>query len=297
MSSDFWYRLYFKLRLYEAEGNAFQQLVSNILHDAFPGFVPVAPAGAYGDGGNDGYVPEVGRYFQVYGPRPTTSMRPAAVVRKAKADFTKLLARYPDVRHYSFVLNDRYQGVPADLTDALLEMQAQTGIPCDVVASRNLDDWFMALLEDKRQAILHGVPVDLPQWIDARAVGEVLIHLADVDARFDQGRERAPNFDRKIRFNGLPGAVADRLRSMSYQCGLIDDFLAPRGQHLAQAIAGELNELYRQSQQHVNDDMENAPALRYLWMVDRLIPQAIRPHCHSLKAYREAAEVVLVKKK
>lgn len=295
MSEHYWYRLHFKLKLHEVEGNAFQRLASDILHGVFPGFVPVAPAGRLGDGGNDGFVPSEGRYFQVYGPQAGSSQQPAGVVRKAQQDFAKLRTHYPDVRRYSFVYNERYQGAPKGLLDALEQMQRQTGVACDVLASRDLEDLFMKLPEDKRQAILHGVPVALPEWVDPRAVGEVLQHLADAVARPNPVRERAPDFEAKIAFNNLPSMVADRLRAMSYQASMVDDFLAARSQHLAQAIAEELRALYETSKERFGGDAANAPALRYLWLIEQLVPPQARAHPHALKAYREAAEVVLAK--
>jgi len=294
MGEAYWYRLHFKLRLYEAQGDAFQRLVADILHARYPGFQAVTPAGRYGDGGNDGFIHAEGRYFQVYGPM-LGDAKPAAAVRKLQEDFAKLRQRYPNLRRYSFVMNDRYQGVPANVHDALQALQQATRIACDAVASRELTDWFMALSEDRRQSILQGVPVTLPTWIDQRALGEVLSHLADGDARFDPARERAPEFDEKIRFNHLPPAVADRLRAMSYQCGAIDDFLVSRGQHLAQAIAQELRDLYALSEREIGQGDDDGPGLRYVWMMERIIPPLARAHPHSLKAYREAAEVVLAK--
>jgi len=295
MSAAYWYRLHFSLRLYESDGNAFQRLISDILHARFPGFIAVSPAGCLGDSGNDGFVPQQGWYFQVYGPQAGSNWRPAAVVRKAGQDFAKLRQHYPDLRRYSFVFNDRYLGAPKDLLDALRGLQAQTGVTCDVVSGRDLTDWFMALPEGRRQDILRGIPVEPPEWVDPRAVGEVLSSLADAEARFDPARSRAPDFDEKIRFNGLPAFVADRLRAMSYQCGSVEEFLSLRGQHLAQAIAQELRQLYAQSLEKFADDLDGQPALRYVWLVEQLIPPQARAHPHSLKAYREAAEVVLAK--
>ncbi len=293
MSAEYWYHLHFKLRLYEADGNAFQRLVADILHAAFPDFEPVAPAGRYGDGGNDGFIRGEGRYFQVYGPHAGSAPQPADVVRKVKEDFAKLRQRYPNLQRYSFVMNDRYRGVPANVSDALLALEQETGVACDAVASHVLADLFMKLPEVRRQMILGGVPTTLPEYVDPRAVAEVLQHLADAPMRVDPSRERAPDFEEKIRFNGLPPAVADRLRSMSYQCGTVEDFLASRGRHLAQAIAMELRELYAQSLATVTSDDADTSALRYVWMIEQLLPPVEHPH--SLKAYREAAEVVLAK--
>lgn len=298
MSADYWYRLHFKLRLYEADGQSFQRLASDILHASFPGFVAVAPSGALGDGGNDGFVPQEQHYFQVYGPQAASSQRPAWAVRKAVADFEKLRRNYPGIQRYSFVYNDRYQGVPRNVLDALAKMQTQTGIACRIVASRHLTDWFMNLSEDRRAGIIAGVPTALPEWIDPRALGEVVAHLALHDTSWDgMSRRIAPDFDKKIQFNGLNGFAAARLRSMSYQAGSVDAFFETRDAHLAQAVAQELRELYDRSRQQVKvkSGDEDAAALRYIWMIDRMIPPIAPKDAVTLKAYRQAAEVVMAK--
>lgn len=294
---DYWYRLYFKLRLYEADGLAFQHLVSDILHARHQDFQAVRPAGSLGDGGNDGYVPSEQHYFQVYGPSPGSHNTPARLVGKAKADFVKLRASYPHMQGYSFVLNDHFRGVPRDVLDALNDLQRSTGIPCDCVASRHLMDWFMALDAGQRQRVLQGVPVAAPEWIDPRAIADVLEHLALRDAGHgDPSRRIAPDFDEKIRFNGLDGFAGHKLSSASYQVGSVDAFFAARDAHLSQVVAKELRRLYTDATQKVSDGEADAPALRYLWIIERMLP----PQVHNdvpvvLKAYRQAAEVVLAK--
>lgn len=292
---DYWYRLHFKLRLYEASGNLFQQLAVDVLNATWPDFVSIAPSGPLGDGGNDGYIPSERRYFQMYGPQPNTQVRPADIVRKAREDFAKLRQNYPDMRRYSFVFNDRFQGIPRDVDEALRKMAESTGVCCDAMASRELCDMFMRLPDERRADIVRGVPTQVPSWIEPRAVSEILQYLADRESGFSQTKARAPDFDVKIEFNGLAGPAADWLRALSYQAAEIDEFLGKRDPYLAQAIAQELHDLYQQSLGAITDEDTDAPALRFIWMRDQLIPDGGKAHPHTLKAYREAAGVVLAK--
>lgn len=293
---DYWLAIHFKLRLYEAAGEAFQRLVADVLMAQYPAFVPVRPSGSVGDHGNDGYVPNLGVFFQVYGPAASSNVSEREAARKARADFAKLRQRYPDMKAYRFVLNDRFHGIPASVLDELDAMQRETGIDCRAMGAGHLFSMFRELAADVRAQIVQGVPGELPDWIDPRAVGEVLEHLAHHDAGWGNiAKHIAPDFDEKIRFNGLDGFAADRLRSLSYQVGSVDAFFQARDPSLAQAVAHELRALYAESQQNIADSDEDAPALRYVWMIERIIPPAARQHPFMLKAYREAAETVLAK--
>ncbi|TSE32488.1 ABC-three component system protein [Tepidimonas charontis] len=293
---NYWARILFKLRLYEASGQAFQGLVSDLMHARHQDFLAVRPSGRSGDGGNDGYVPSQQWFLQVHGPEAGSKIDPARLVRKAKEDFDKLRQHYPGIKRYSFVFNDRFRGAPKDLLDAIAALARDTGVPCEGIFSRHLTDWFMALDDAARGGIVMGVPAEMPDWIDPRAIGEVLEHLALNDAGWgDPAKRFAPDFDEKIRFNGLNGFAADRLRSMSYQAGSVEAFFQTRDAYLAQAVGQELRQLYAEGLRQVVDDDEDAAAMRFVWMIGRMIPPVAQSNNIALKAYRQAAEVVLAR--
>lgn len=292
----YWAHVYFKLRLYETSGNEFQSLVADLMQMHYSDFQAVRPSGQYGDGGNDGYVPSQQWYLQMYGPQAGSQIPPRKLARKAQDDFGKLRVHYPTMQRYSFVFNDRFCGVPANLTNTLQEMSSTTGVQCDCLDSRKLTTLFMGLNREGKICVLKSYPGSLPDWIDPSALGEVLQHLASHDAGWGiQSKNVAPDFDAKIRFNGLDGYAADRLRCMSYQVGSVDEFFGSRDPYRAQAVAQELRKLYEQSLQHVPDEAEDAAALRYTWMVENMIPPVARQNTFVLKSFREAAEVVLAK--
>lgn len=293
MSNVFWFRLLFRLRLHEADGMAFQSLINSIFHGGTDDFQAIAPWGNAGDGGNDGYIQSTGHYLQVYGPKAGSNWSPAVAAKKAKDDFATLKSNWKGIQRYSFVLNDRFQGVPSPVEQALQSIRKTHGVASDAIACAQLTDRFTQLPEYKMEELVGGVPSDQPAIIDKRSVGELLEHLANSVAPGGlSSKGLAPDFDEKIKFNGLSDAVGARLRSFSYQDTDVTDFLNTRDQWLAEGIAQELRELYAESKVQIID-LENPADLRYLWMREKILPAAAHCHPHTLKAFHGAAEVIL----
>ena len=161
---------------------------------------------------------------------------------------------------------------------------------------KDLMELFMHLTLDRRQDIIGGMPSADTSFIDSRAVSELLSSLADNAAdRLSFLMDRtAPDFDAKLVFNGLTDPINGKLRVLSYQVPMVDDFLDSRDPGLRQAIAQEIREYYKQSKTAIADDVENAPNQRYVWLVERLLPADLK-HPHSRGAYRAAAELVIAK--
>ena len=79
------------------------------------------------------------------------------------------------------------------------------------------------------------------------------------------------------------------------QAFTIDDFLSRSDLGLSQSIAKEINSLHKEGKSVIPEFEANASNLRYVLMVGKLIPDAMKKHPHSMKAYREAAQVILSK--
>ncbi|MDD2864976.1 MAG: hypothetical protein PHC99_09685 [Methylococcales bacterium] len=297
-NDNFWFRILFKVKLYEVSGDSFQRLFQDIASYRFENFQSVAPYGNQGDGGNDGWIQDEKRYFQVYGKKADSRDNTAYAVKKAQEDFKKLTALWGNVEKYHFVYNDRFEGTPAPVIQALLNLQKAHGLSeSTVLDGRKLEKIFMELTRDQKESILNSIPSEIPDSIDSRAVSEILKHLADnVSSSFGLLQQTAPDFDEKIRLNNLTSPIPDVLRNYSYQTQDVEQFL-DKIVHLKQAISEEIKALYSESRNKIPDGEEDAPNIRYVWMVEELIPPAIKnaAHPHSLKAYREASQVVLAK--
>lgn len=298
-NNDFWLKLLFKVKLYEASGDTFQNLFSRLMELSNPKFQSVVPWGDWGDGGNDGWIQEDGHYFQVYGPKATTKDkdRESVALKKAIDDFDKLPKKWANVRRYSFVLNDRFCGIPASLGSAMQKLKTKKSLDeTGVKGCRELSDIFMGLSDSERQEIIPGIPSGQPDYIDSRCVGELLSNLADsANSGINYLSGNAPDFDEKISVNGLTSPISESIKFHFWHVSIVDDFLDARGTGLQQAISEEIRTLYKKSKESIPDNDPDAPNARYVWLLEQLIPPVAHSHPHTLTAYRNAAQIVISK--
>lgn len=293
---DFFFRAFFKLKVHESHGTAFQQLINNLFSYGIEGFQSIAPWGKWGDGGNDGWIEATGTYYQVYGPAQTSNVSPDTAVQKAIGDFHKLPQKWKHVNSFFFVYNDHFGGAPAKLSSALQSLKEHQNLAdCRALVGADLEQIFMSLDADQRQMIVGGIPSASPTYIDPSCVNVILSHLADIDTSPDFLMTLPPDLDEKITFNDLSEGVGNLLKMRWYQTSVIDQFLNARDPGFAQVIASDISRLYEKSKINVNFEDDRISDLRYVWMMDQLIPEVAHKHPHSLKAYRESAQVILSK--
>jgi hypothetical protein len=147
-------------------------------------------------------------------------------------------------------MNDRFNGIPAPVHVTLSDIANTHQIQAQAFSSGHLEQYFLGLDDNKKIAIVHGIPLTAPQRIDSSMVGELLEHLANYSgglfAYLLQSEGPAPKFDQKIKFNNLHDGIGQKLRSAFYEIGKINDFLDARPS-LAQLIAEEVQAIYHNS--------------------------------------------------
>lgn len=292
----FLFRVFFKLRVHEAHGDAFQKLFSHVMQYVDPRFEAIRPYGNWGDGGNDGWIEEDGHYFQLYGPRPNTKDTAPGALQKALDDYEKLPLKWKNVRRFSFVFNDRFDGTPAPIASALQQLKLDKNLDYAACYSMQmLLAAFMNLSDDQRQDILGGaLPDDQVQLVEQAALGQLLTSLTAASAAKAYFlNETAPDFEAKIVFNGLSPAVSHRLRSASYQVSIVDDFLDTQDAGTRQALAQQIHDYYSKSKEAIPDG-EDAPDERYFWLVERMVPSE-NLSTLQVAGFRPAAELILAK--
>jgi hypothetical protein len=295
-NENFWYRTLFKLEIYKVSGESFQRLFENIASYRYSNFQAVAPYGNQGDGGNDGWISSENRYFQVYGKKANSDTNLSYILNKATGDFNTIKENWGQIDYYHFVYNDRFEGAPAPVIKAVSDLKITHNLKeSSVWDSRKLEQLFMELTDDQKKSILGSIPVDIPNGIDSRLVAELLKHLADnISSSMVLLNQTAPDFNEKIQFNGLTEPVYIFLKNYGYQTQDVDDFLIKRDTGLKQSIATEMQDMYEESKKIIPDSID-AANIRYVWMIEKLIPDYAKNHAHTLKAYREAAQVILAK--
>ncbi|OGS08035.1 MAG: hypothetical protein A2270_03040 [Elusimicrobia bacterium RIFOXYA12_FULL_51_18] len=148
--------LQFRDRIYKGSGNSFQGLFEEIMQKALQDFQKVHPYGNKGDGGNDGYQPAKGTYYQVYAPK-NPSEKTAAAAKKLKNDFEKLHATWDQIskiKVFYFAFNDKFTGTNIEIEQALAELKGKfSGIEFKVFLSQDLERVFFSLKTEQMLAL------------------------------------------------------------------------------------------------------------------------------------------------
>lgn len=292
-------RIMFVNRLLKANGQAFQALfwaVKQAKHGS--AFVKIRPQGQKGDGGNDGFLPADGHYYQVYGPiDPNDKIQTAAA--KLADDFAKLKKSWnktTPIRAYSFAFNDKYEGVFNDIEKALLKIQkSHRGITCTPYSAADLEDEFMSLPPDGMQAVLNAIIPDPARIItvDFSVLKEVIDHIMSSPARSVQTRfDDLPDLAEKIRLNHLSGPWADVIRNGARHAGHIESYFAKNSTFMKQALRDHLVKIYVA----VRDGLKKPSKLPSGISIEDLVFDEFRNHLLPKNATRpveDAVEIII----
>lgn len=176
-------RIQFRLKVHEKSATEFQGFFEDVMQAAFQGYRKVLPYGNKGDGGNDGYRPDQGIYYQVYAPnKPDEKQAEAAV--KLKNDFEKLKRNWDQIsiiREFNFVFNDQGKGVSIVIESALAELRtANKEIEFKPFYAKHLEDVFFTLTKDSMKSL--GFDIDSRNAL--RVCREI---LASLEVYLDRG--------------------------------------------------------------------------------------------------------------
>lgn len=181
-------RLYLSLqfwkKVHEKNGSEFQSLFSDVMEKTVPEFQRVRPYGNKGDGGNDGYIPSKGIYYQIYAPEHPSD-RNAEAAKKMVEDFNKLKAsgwsEISSIKEYHFVFNDKNNGLDIVLESARTQLASEnTGITFGTLLPRKLEETFLSLNSD--QLISLGFDVDQRKALEVSRE-----YLKGLEAELDRG--------------------------------------------------------------------------------------------------------------
>lgn len=256
-------RIMFKNRVFQSDGQAYEDLFTQIMGYACPDFVQVKPQGSIGDRKNDGYIPSTGHYYQVYAPEKPSDSESKAL-SKVREDFDGLReywhGRQP-IHAFSFVFNDKYKGTFPTIEAVLLELKSKYSLrECSCFLARHLEDTLFSLTDDQILTVTGNIPdpakikhIDysiLREVIEAILAASKAIHAITI--------LEAPDFEQKIEFNGLSQHPASMLRVASYQFGHLEHYFSRNSTFARQEVRDAMNRLYSaaRSQEHL-DNLDN----------------------------------------
>lgn len=296
-------RKMFKLQVHEAKGTAFQRLFERVMSYRHPSFTPIKPYGIVGDRSNDGYIRGQGRYFQVFAPEDPTSKETASTAAKKAADDFDGLKEYwseiDPIKDYRFVFNDEYRGSPPPLEQVLAHIRKEHGVEAAVFLAKDLETEALALADDQLIDVI-GVPI--PELgplesVDFSVLREVITHILE---QFTPDRSEslleAPDFDRKIDFNGLSTPVAALLKVASYQSEAVKDYFAKNSRFARQQLRDHLSSLYIASRDRfvsLGYQLSEVGDLVFFDLLRSLMPCSQSSTVQHKEELRDAALVVM----
>ena len=139
----------FKVKIYAKNGTVFQKFFEDIMTNVHRNF-KIIPSGG-GDGGNDGWIENIGRYYQVYSPEDT-KIKDADAAKKILNDFNKLQKNWniiSEVKEYYFVYNDKYVGANKPEKSIAFLREKYPNIKFKLYLSNDLEKEFFDLSEEK----------------------------------------------------------------------------------------------------------------------------------------------------
>lgn len=244
-------RIIFANKVYAANGQAYEDLFCAIMSRAFSDFIPVKPQGNIGDRKNDGYQKKTGRYYQVYAPEEPNQSE-ATAIQKAQRDFQGLKTYWQNIypiKEYHFVFNDKFQGPYPTIEKTLREIRELNGLEnADVFLAKHLEDVLFSLEDDIIQSIIGYIPnPDNIEMIDYLSIKEVIEHILHNQKPLDVNTNLiVPDFEEKIKFNGLSKRINAMLDHASYQLGILEKYFDTTGASIKQEIRDRLSDIYQQ---------------------------------------------------
>lgn len=277
-------RSQFKIKIYEANGQKFEDLFTSIMQYHDVDFQQIKPWGNIGDRGNDGYILSKGIFYQVFAPEDIKKSYPQ-VINKLNNDFSKVLNQWNDIKEFYFVVNDKYKGINADCEQKIKNIKSLHNLRnASFMTAKSLEDILFKLEDDQIFSIIGFLPNPANiRSLDYPVLGEIMNHIMGLSLSTTEDSSIIyPDWDKKIKFNGLGPLATEYLSNGSLQIGSLDEYLNNQSVFYANEVKDKVREIYKaNSEEHSGDAL--------FWkMVDTI---SVR----SEGAY-QAASIVLISK-
>lgn len=276
--------LRFKVRAYQSDGQAFEDIFTAVMQKRYPSFRQIKPQGQFGDRKNDGFESQSGTYYQVFAPEDSWKGDKYGA-DKVSDDLVGLLAHWnanDDVKAFRYVVNDKYKGIGPEIEQALQTLRSRFPNlnPLNSMLTGQLEDEFLRLDQFEQDQILGGLPPHMsPDTVDTDALSNVIHHILS-----DRGPLPIltipvdPSFERKIAFNNLPEPVASHFRSRNAESGtVVKAYFQYRSASDKDELAKRFKAFYLHAAQ-IFDGCLDSPSLIFFQILDRVTIQKTASH-------------------
>jgi len=271
-------RTMFKLKVYESDGQAFEDLFIRIMSKYNRNFRPVKPYGRIGDMKNDGFDQVQGTYFQIYGPEEIEKRNSIDyAIRKLREDFYGLKEHWDSVcpiKEFYYVVNDKFKGIPAQIHLELMKLRNENlGVKLDVFGAKDLEDVFLALDEAEIQDIIGIIPNTDISFLNYDILNEAIDFIMSIETNWSlDNLNDVPDFEEKIKFNKLSDQISSLLNSASYQIGNLEQYFNCNSEFVKNELKSRFKGFYEESKIKIPDTIENFADQRFLYILDKASP-------------------------
>jgi hypothetical protein len=247
-------RILFENRIRRSDGNAFEDLFTQVMNYAEPEFEQIKPWGNIGDRKNDGFIRSKGVFYQVFAPEDISKSYPDTIVKLEK-DFSGLVSQWNPVKEFYFVVNDKYKGVHADANQTIADIVKNFSlIKGKILTAKDLERIVFDLPDELILRIVGFLP-DYEQIanLDFSALTQVVGFIMKLPVIPVSGQIKFPDWDEKIIFNNLSKGTKQFLDTASFNLGALNEFLANES-FLAEELQKKLIGLYEELMPNYNGD-------------------------------------------
>lgn len=282
-------KIIFRNRIYEYTGQQFEDFFVAVMTKNNSNFQPVKAYGNIGDRKNDGFDQTTGTYYQIFSPEDITKSKTISeAANKLENDFIGLFGYWNkicQIKHYYFVINDKYKGIPVPIIEKLSELRTNPlykNINIAIFSAKELESIFDKLDENAKQDVVGYVPDNISPIIEFDALNEVVSYLVNTELRtFFPDSLVVPDFDEKIIFNNLSNVANHLLVVGSYQEGrLLQYFNETPG--TKEILQKRFRLLYEQAKAAVPNDVEDSSDCRFFYILEQASPRKTLSICSSV---------------
>lgn len=277
-------KIIFQNRVLKYRGQQFEDFFVSIMTRANGQFQAVKAYGNIGDRKNDGFDPTTGTYYQVYAPEELSKKSAAYIgAKKLKEDFEKLYSSWNNIcpiKYFFFVVNDRYEGLPAPVHDMRIEldnMPEYSEVKINTFTAKDLERIFDGLDDFAKEDIIGIIPDEVMAVVEYDALHETVTYL--LNAELPEGYPEhlvVPDFDNKILFNGLSPVVSHQLVTGSYQEGQLTLYFN-ENPGVKEILQKKFHALYEQAKCQITEQAENYADRRFYYILEQACPKRTMP--------------------
>lgn len=273
-------KILFQNRVLQYKGQSFEDFFVSIMTKSNPEFQAVKAYGNMGDQKNDGFVRSTGTYYQVFAPEEITKDKTIKeAVKKLETDFKGLFEKWNDsckLQKFYFVVNDKYEGLPALLIQKVLELDSDpsySDVEIATFTAKDLERVFEKLDETEMQDIVGFIPDVSCEIVEYEALNEVVSYLLNTElSENDDGKLVVPDFAEKISFNNLSQEIELKLMTGSYQEGILKTYFN-ENPGVKEILQGKFHAMYEKACELISDAKENASDCRFYYILENSAPK------------------------